>query len=132
PIGMGKQDLYFGKPMPPEELSALPYKERKERVIAAINALGPANAVEEPLPGDPAFAALVDERVGRTGASHEHATLLEVLRELGDPHPEIRELIEAEDEGLLTLSGDGKGRWLAELARRLYGERGAKVIVGGR
>ncbi|MGI5862397.1 MAG: 1-acyl-sn-glycerol-3-phosphate acyltransferase, partial [Myxococcales bacterium] len=132
PIGMGRQDLYFGKPMPPAELAALPYKERKEHVIAAINALGPSNAVEEPLPGDAAFAALVDERVQRTGASHEHATLLEVLRELGDPHPEIRELIEAEDEGLLTLAGDGKGRWLAELARRLYGERGAKVIVSGR
>ena len=42
PVGMGGQQITIGAAILPAELASLPYKERKERVIDAINGLGPA------------------------------------------------------------------------------------------
>ncbi|HVI00746.1 MAG TPA: 1-acyl-sn-glycerol-3-phosphate acyltransferase, partial [Enhygromyxa sp.] len=81
PLGMGKQAIWIGRPIPARELAAQPYGERKQRVIAAINALGCANADERPLPPDPEFAARVDAWQRARGISHEHATLRQLLAE---------------------------------------------------
>ena len=116
PVSMGKQDLWFGSPLLPEELSSLHYGERKRRVIEAINALGPANAVEGPIPPDPAFAARVETHRAASGASEEHAVLLEILRDAATC---------TESAALLANGGfpdDPPLRaWLVALAARLHG-----------
>jgi 1-acyl-sn-glycerol-3-phosphate acyltransferase len=48
PVGLGRQAYHLGAPILPEELRALTYKARSERILAAINQLGPSTADEQP------------------------------------------------------------------------------------
>ena len=121
PVGMGRQEIRLGRPLLPEELAGLHYGARKERVLAAINTLGVPNAVEVPLPGDPAFEARVRAWQEARGVSHEHATLHEVLAELPEPGEAVGRLLLAPDAGDLARDESPEGRWLAELGRRLLG-----------
>jgi 1-acyl-sn-glycerol-3-phosphate acyltransferase len=130
PIGMGQQDILLGRPLLPEQLAALPYKERKELVIGAINALGPSNAEEAPIGGDRELAAAAEAWVQRTGASHDHATLLETMRRLPAPGEEMRQILVGAEAGELRLADDARGAWMAELARRMFGERGPRIVIG--
>ena len=125
PVGMGQQDIYLGRPIPPESFEATPYKERKALVIDAVNAMGPSNAEEESFPADPDLQHRVAERVARTGVTEEHATLFEVLAERARDrpmatHPMIAQLLAA-DRASLDTDDSPRGRWLAELGRRLLG-----------
>jgi hypothetical protein len=121
PLGMGRQDIHLGRPLLPEDLASQHYGARKERVVRAINGLGAPNAAEEPLPGDPAFAARVRSRQEARGVSHEHATLHEVLADLPAPGAQIRRLLAAPDAAALDDDGSPEGLWLSELGRRLLG-----------
>ena len=112
------QDVILGRPILPEEIGALGLKERKELVIGAINALHPTNDVEEPFPGDPAFAERLGARLASTNTDEPHGVLLEVLRERTAPHDFIRRLVAA-DGGTLEVGDDPQEQWLAELARRV-------------
>jgi 3-hydroxymyristoyl/3-hydroxydecanoyl-(acyl carrier protein) dehydratase len=119
PVGMGKQDIWFGKPLLPEELQGMHYGERKEVIINAINTLGPSNEVEEPLPGDPQFAERVEKWQADHGVSPEHAVLREVLAEIADPTKEVQAVLTA--ESAKSLESGSNGAWLSELGRRLIG-----------
>jgi 1-acyl-sn-glycerol-3-phosphate acyltransferase len=130
PLGCGRQDYWVGRPILPEELAALPLKDRKAVVIGAINGLGPGNDVEEPLPPDPAFAGAASSWADRTGATPEHATLFAVLAARTDPSPPIARLLDGARKGELRLGDGAEDRWLAELATRLFGERGPRVVRG--
>jgi acyl transferase domain-containing protein/3-hydroxymyristoyl/3-hydroxydecanoyl-(acyl carrier protein) dehydratase/1-acyl-sn-glycerol-3-phosphate acyltransferase len=121
PVGMGRQDIWIGRPIAPEQLARVPYGERKQQVVAAINGLGPSNADERPFVGDPAFAAKVARWQAQRGVSHEHAVLHEVLAECPDPCAATRELLAASDAAALERDGSPEGVWLAELGRRLLG-----------
>ncbi len=116
PIGMGRQDIYLGTPIHPATFEALPYKDRKQVVISAINALGPSNEEEEPFPGDVAFDAQVGAYQAESGVSHEHATLHEVLRSRAQPSALVAQLL-AREPAPKTPIGD----WLSELNSRLVG-----------
>jgi len=131
PVGIGGQQITIGAAIQPAELVALPYKERKERVIDAINGLGPAASEEIPFQPDLEFAAAAAAWATRTGASPEHAALFETLRLLDAPGEEISLLLSGTRTGRLELRDDPRGRWLAELARRLYGPRGPAVTLDG-
>jgi 3-hydroxymyristoyl/3-hydroxydecanoyl-(acyl carrier protein) dehydratase/1-acyl-sn-glycerol-3-phosphate acyltransferase len=127
PLGMGQQDFWIGRPILPEQLQQLPLKERKQYVIDAMNALGPPHAEEEPLPGDPAFAAAVDAWIARTGASPEDAVLYAVLAEAASPSEPVRRLLAAATTGVLRVGRDPADAWLAVLAERLFGPRGPRI-----
>ena len=88
-------------------------------VIDAINALGPANAIEQPLPGDESFDARVDAWQQSRGVSHEHAVLREVFAEVAEPTEEVRQLLDA--ESVTALGKSGASEWLQEMGRRLLG-----------
>ena len=120
PSEMGRQDIHLGCPITPEELAPLHYGARKQRVIEAINALGVPNEREQPLPGDSEFAGRVWAWQRKTGVSHEHATLHQVLAELPEPGDPIRRLLCARNAAELADPGP-EGQWLAELGRRLLG-----------
>ena len=127
PIGMGSQEYYLGRPILPEDLQGVPYKERIDRVVAAINGLGPRASEEVPFEGDPVFAAKVDAWVEKTGATSDDATLFRALEELRERGSEVERLLAAAHGGQLRLDDSPKGRWLKELARRLFGEHGPSV-----
>ncbi len=127
PVGMGRQDIYIGSPIAPEALAAMPYKPRKDKVIAAINGLGPSHAVEEPFPGDPAFARTVAAWVERTGVDPTHATLFRALEAYGPRTEAMKALVAAAETGRLEVPAGPEGAWGAELARRLYGPHGPRV-----
>jgi 3-oxoacyl-(acyl-carrier-protein) synthase/3-hydroxymyristoyl/3-hydroxydecanoyl-(acyl carrier protein) dehydratase/1-acyl-sn-glycerol-3-phosphate acyltransferase len=130
PVGMGQQDIHIGVPITPDDLRPLNYRDRRQRVIDAINNLGPANEVEEPLPPDPTFAAAVHAWSEGTGADVGHATLFCILEQLPDICPEMAALVVGARAGELRVSSPPEGRWLAELARRLVGPRGPRVVEG--
>ena len=115
PVGLGAQDIHIGRPMHPAELSAMPYKERKEAVIAALNALGPAHADEAPLtPLDAGFEADARSLAAASGVAVEDAVLRRVLELSDDPS----------DETALALTDtplpdDEKGAWLIGLRHRM-------------
>jgi 3-hydroxymyristoyl/3-hydroxydecanoyl-(acyl carrier protein) dehydratase/1-acyl-sn-glycerol-3-phosphate acyltransferase len=120
PVGMGRQEIYIGEPLLPEELAGLHYGDRKKRVLGAINCLGPRNADERPLPGDPEFAARVATWRLDHSVSEEHAVLGCVLAERAEPVAETRVLLETETSS--APPDDPTRRWIAELARRITGE----------
>ncbi|MFT5679607.1 MAG: 3-hydroxymyristoyl/3-hydroxydecanoyl-(acyl carrier protein) dehydratase, partial [Myxococcota bacterium] len=124
PVGMGRQDYWFGRPILPEELAGIPYGERKKVVIAAINGLGPDNAVEEPIGGDPAFAHHVETWQQTAGVTHEHATLLRILQSCESPCAQTAALLDAVETPPMQVAAGLEGAWLAELGRRLLGQRG--------
>ena len=115
PVGMGEQDIHFGRPIEPAELAALHYGDRKKLVVDAMNALGPAHADERPFPGDDEFAARVSAWRETHDVEPEHAVLREVLAEQPTPSPEVAALLAATSADALD------GPWLQELGRRLLG-----------
>jgi len=131
PVGHGTQDIYIGRPIMPAELSALPYAERRAYVLAATNALGPSVASERPNPPDPEFAQAVEDWMAKTGVGNEDTFLLQSLLRMQNPCAETQQVIDGVRHGHLRVPNTPKGLWLAELARRLYGEGGPTVIVDG-
>ncbi|HZI55622.1 MAG TPA: 1-acyl-sn-glycerol-3-phosphate acyltransferase, partial [Verrucomicrobiae bacterium] len=128
PVGFGRQDYWLGKPIFPEELAALPYKDRKEVVIAAINGLGPDIMAETPSAPDSAFGAAVHEWVAHTGASLEDAVFFTTLATLAEPGEGVRALCDGARRGQLVVGGGSRGEWLARFAERLFGARGPQII----
>ncbi len=129
PLGCGQQDVRIGRPLLPDELASLDYGQRRKTVIAAINALGPSAADEVPLPQDPEFASAVDGWRRATGVPLAPAILYRTLETVAGPCPETLRLREVARSGCLTISEDPKGRWLAELTMRLFGERAPKIEI---
>jgi 3-oxoacyl-(acyl-carrier-protein) synthase/3-hydroxymyristoyl/3-hydroxydecanoyl-(acyl carrier protein) dehydratase/1-acyl-sn-glycerol-3-phosphate acyltransferase len=124
PVGMGKQDIYIGSPIAASELAKIPYGPRKQRVIDAINALGPGNDVEAPFASDPDLERRAAAWQAARGVTHEHATILEVLRDRSDVTAPIRALLAAADGAPLAPPPGPEGAWLTELAGRLLGGAG--------
>ncbi len=120
PVGMGRQVIWFGRPILPEELSALHYGARKELVINAINGLGPANANERPSAGDAAFAERTEAWQSARGVSHEHAALGCILEDCAAPTEATRRLLAASSAADIE-STSPESAWLQELASRLLG-----------
>lgn len=128
PIGFGRQDYWLGRPILPEELAALPYKDRKELVISAINGLGPDGMEETPSAPDLSFGAAVADWITRTGATPEDAVFFTTLATLAEPGVEIQALCEGARQGRLAVGIGPQAEWLQRLAERLFGPDGPKVI----
>jgi 3-hydroxymyristoyl/3-hydroxydecanoyl-(acyl carrier protein) dehydratase/1-acyl-sn-glycerol-3-phosphate acyltransferase len=128
PVGCGRQDYWLGRPILPEELAAMPYKDRKAVVIAAINGLGPDLAEETPAPPDPRFDAAVEAWIARTGATPEDAVFFTTLATLADPGDEVRALCDGARQRRLVAGSDPRAEWLAQLAEKLFGPHGPEII----
>ena len=63
PVGMGKQDFVIGTPIVPEEVSALPYRDRKERSDDARRAMEASVATLRELKRD-TYQAFIDNTDG--------------------------------------------------------------------
>ena len=122
PVGHGRQDIWLGRPLLPEELAPMTYGDRKARVIDAINALGVAAADEAPNAPDPAFSAEVSRLTEALGVSPEHAALRRVLAEM-DEQGRLRcpEVTRALLDATVSIDGlpGGAQAWIAEVRRWL-------------
>jgi 3-oxoacyl-(acyl-carrier-protein) synthase/3-hydroxymyristoyl/3-hydroxydecanoyl-(acyl carrier protein) dehydratase/1-acyl-sn-glycerol-3-phosphate acyltransferase len=112
PVAMGSQDVWIGKPLLPEELSALNYGDRKALALSRMNGLGPDQ--DSPLPSDLDFADRVEAHARKTGIEMAYAVLHQVLATVPDPC----------EDTLRVLAGDldpstAHGAWLCELAQWL-------------
>ena len=128
PTGFGRQDYWLGRPILPEELASLPYKDRKEVVIAAINSLGPDVMAEIPSEPDLAFNTAVNEWIGRTGSTPEDAVFFTTLAMLAEPGEEVRTLCDGARQGQLVVGSGARAEWLARFAEKLFGQRGPQII----
>jgi hypothetical protein len=131
PLGMGRQDYWLGAPLLPEALEAMPYGERRARVVAAINEAGPPVVDEQPNPGDPELARDVEAWAARTGAETALAAILMALARAQDLEPAWRRVLEGMQTGELVLEDTPEGRAVAGIAAELYGPRGPRVVVRG-
>ncbi len=113
PVGYGRQDFFFGRPIAPDELRALPLADRKRRVLDAINALG----TEPRHVPSPAFAAKVKARIDAASVAEPEAALFCALEELVDPSPES-ELMRG---GRVPVDSPALRAWLDDLAAWLRG-----------
>jgi acyl transferase domain-containing protein/3-hydroxymyristoyl/3-hydroxydecanoyl-(acyl carrier protein) dehydratase/1-acyl-sn-glycerol-3-phosphate acyltransferase len=129
PVGYGRQDLYFGAPIEPAELAKLPLKDRKDAVLAALNALGPGDS-DAPSAPDPAFAAQIEAWRARTGCSPESAVFYATLAGASAPESEgVHRLLEAARTGHLTLGERQEDRWLSDFAESLFDKEFPTLIA---
>jgi 3-oxoacyl-(acyl-carrier-protein) synthase/3-hydroxymyristoyl/3-hydroxydecanoyl-(acyl carrier protein) dehydratase len=128
PVGLGQQDIHLGAPIPAEEWQSLNLRDRRERLLDAINQLGPSNDIEEPFAPDPALASAANRWAEQTGVHFGLAVVFTLLQQLPEPSPEVVTLIEGAKAGSLRVPATPEGQWLAEMARRLYGPHGPKIL----
>ncbi|HWZ50724.1 MAG TPA: beta-ketoacyl synthase N-terminal-like domain-containing protein [Granulicella sp.] len=75
PIGYGGQNYYIGEPIPPSELRSLSLLDQKQRILTAIQALGPASGEETPAPPDLALIRTVKLHMQEMGLDEVKAML---------------------------------------------------------
>ncbi len=124
PVGMGRQDYYVGAPIEPEALAAMPYKERTELVMRAIDALGPGPASEAPFEADPDFARAATAWSESHGVDGTHAALAEALVRYASERDSAmseagRALVRALRSRAPIEGTDAKAAWLEALRATL-------------
>ena len=129
PVGHAKQDYFIGRAIEPATLESLAYRDRGRHVLDLLNTLGPARKSEKPLAADRGFGEWVRNWSETTGASEVESTFFGALREASNPGPETQQLIDGANQGRLTVAPDDTGRWLAELAVRIFGPNGPEVEI---
>ena len=127
PVGHARQDYWIGAPIASAELSELAYRDRRVRVLDALNALGESARDEQPHPGDVAFSDAVKSWSDRTGAREVEATFLRILEQASVPSDVTRQLIEGAKQGHMVVPPGPQGEWLRELAAPLFGPRGPEI-----
>lgn len=131
PVEHSRQDYWIGRAISAEELSSLPYGQRRLRVLGALNELSAGQqmvAAQQPT-ADRGFAASIAEWSAQTGAGEVEATFLRVLQELPEVSAATRTLLDGAGRGTLELGDDAESSWMAELASRLFGPRGPGVVT---
>jgi 1-acyl-sn-glycerol-3-phosphate acyltransferase len=124
PLGYGRQDYHLGRPLLPEELSALPYAERRRVVLAALNGVAPPLAEEEPAPPDEGFAREVDRWQHGHGLTDVQAALLVTMATSGDP------TLESLVEHVRVASPDAPALARATGSGREWFERMVELVLG--
>jgi len=114
PLGFGRQTYRLGRPLRPEELAALPNKQRVDRVLAALNGVGPSPGEEKPTPPDTDFAVDVAARRERMGLAEESAVLFEAVSRCGERSPVMQALLETR-----APADAGLAAWCDRLAEQL-------------
>ncbi len=115
-VGYARQDIYIGAPLPSEELAQMPLAERKRRVLAAMNTLGPDPLQETPNPPDPAFGAGVADLMQALAATEPQAAILHTLQADEHVRSPLRAMVEAVAAGNLPGGEGAEAEWLRSLA----------------
>ena len=117
PFGFGRQDIYLGRPIMPETLAAKPLGERRDRILDALNGLGPDLMAENPSPPDVEFAAGVARWTDEWNIAGPRATVLHAIASDPSMGPKLTALVD-------SIRGDGElpasfhdVDWLKRLSR---------------
>ena len=119
PYLMGRQDYFIGKPILPEEIAALAYKERRDFVLAAMNEVGPAIAQEQPSLGDTEFFQRVQARQNKMGISQVNAVFIEAFEDVSEPSLMTTKLLKTIVKTSIELGTDPTDNWLRTLMHQL-------------
>jgi PfaB family protein len=99
PHGYAAQSIVFGRPIEPAELAAIPYAQRRQSVLEALNAVGPRCGEERPSPANQELSDAIaswQERLGSPAGQQEacsernsesgeaRAVILAALERFGD------------------------------------------------
>ncbi|MCA9535342.1 MAG: 1-acyl-sn-glycerol-3-phosphate acyltransferase, partial [Myxococcales bacterium] len=113
PVGMGRQAYHLGAPIAPDELRALTYKARSERVLEAINRLGPPLEREQPSRPEPLHGP------EREGVAPPFAVLMNAVAERAPANSTLRAVCASSDYAGALAAARPAGPWMAELAALL-------------
>jgi 3-hydroxymyristoyl/3-hydroxydecanoyl-(acyl carrier protein) dehydratase/1-acyl-sn-glycerol-3-phosphate acyltransferase len=123
PLGYARQDYWLGRPILPEELTRMPYKDRKDEVLARINALGPGLENERPAAPNPKLEMRATEWAKTSGVTPESAVIYAALTELVQPSAPIQALLNVAAGRGRIVGTDAPAEWLRRLATLLLGAR---------
>ncbi len=121
PYRYGRQSVHLGPPLWPAELAALPYAQRKEKILTALNTTGPPLAAETPSPGDGLFQGKVEKLRQEAALDEARAVILQVLRELDDKSSETLRVLNHAGAGRPGNEDAAKENWLEEFSAWLHG-----------
>ncbi|HEY1909747.1 MAG TPA: hypothetical protein VGG73_02390, partial [Vicinamibacterales bacterium] len=116
PFEYGRQDYVVGRPIEAATLKALPYAQRRELVMQAINALATG---DEPLHAGDAFLAGQVARLAPRGVTSVQAVMLATLAGASPASAETQQVLKRIEGGRAGWSDDDRGRWLETLCRWL-------------
>ena len=121
PVGFGAQTFFVGDPIPPDALSRMQLRERKDAVLGALNALGGSPDDEVPSPPNAALEREVAQWQKKSGASLTNAVALIALSKLADPSEPTARLLAARATGKLSVGKSPQDQWLEAFASSLLG-----------
>jgi 1-acyl-sn-glycerol-3-phosphate acyltransferase len=121
PVGLGRQAYHLGAPISADELRALTYKARSERVLAAINSLGPDVLAEQPTPPEPLVGP------SRPGVLPPFDVLMNTVAGHAPPNSPLRTVCETAEFGAAQRLAATMGPWMSELAALLFGGEAEKA-----
>ncbi|CAM2007144.1 beta-ketoacyl synthase N-terminal-like domain-containing protein [Acanthopleuribacter pedis] len=117
PLGFGRQDIVFGRPIHPASLASLPFKERKEAVVEALNQIGPPLEKETACVPNESLAAEIRDWVAKYGVSEPAATVAVCLQRVAEPCAASVRLIEAMRQGVPAFGDLDPDPWSANVYR---------------
>jgi len=134
PKDYGRQSVFVGRALSPEELARRPYAERAKIAREAINRLGRETFAQSGAPpndeGDPTFGRRVAAWRSYAHVDEDAAILFEALADRAPSavSADIRRLVEAGrlaqargDRPTVDFPDTPEGRWFADLASYLFG-----------
>ena len=122
PVGYGKIDVWLGRPWMPHELAPFNSKQRRDKVLASMNALGaPADPLQEEGPslGDPEFVDAIKRRMHEKGVSDVAAVLHTILAMTKDPSEETSRVLAFCEGKKDALEGHPEAAWLERFAQEV-------------
>lgn len=117
PLGFGRQDIVFGRPIHPDTLAELPFKARKDAVVEALNQIGPPLENEEACAPNPALGEAIQAWAAKYGVPETAAAVAICLQQVVGPCEASERLIEAMAQGVPAFGDLEPGPWLAEVFR---------------
>ncbi|MEM6705759.1 MAG: beta-ketoacyl synthase N-terminal-like domain-containing protein, partial [Acidobacteriota bacterium] len=128
PVGHGAQDYLVGRAIPASEIAELPYRERRDFVLEAMNSLGPPLELDAPSAQDLEFSERVAQWQESAGVGEVEAVFFRVLEDVAEPSEETQRLLDGAASGSLRIDDTERDLWLADVARRLLGPEGPQIV----
>ncbi|MEL6931283.1 MAG: 1-acyl-sn-glycerol-3-phosphate acyltransferase [Cyanobacteria bacterium J06600_6] len=116
PLGYTHQDYHLGKAIDPQTLKSLGNLERKALILSKLNQLGGNISTAVPNPPDLNFAQKVTRCQEQTQVAEIQAVFYEVLKEISNPTPEVKQLLLNIERKSLLAGKTPQDRWVQKFS----------------